>query len=588
MAVQQSAGKFKIEVEGVEVPKDIDNLLSSAVIDSNLHQPDLFILSFRDPHRAVFTKTGAKIGSKIKVTAFSKAAPAGDILLTGEVTALEVEHDGSGTFTVLRGYDQSHLLFRGRYTETYQNMTSADIAQKVAERANLQVGQIDPTSPVFPYVSQNNSNDWLFLKKLAADVGYEVLVDDGKLYFRQPASSSAGPAGGSLTNTDDPLALTMGAHILRLRSVITSADQVGQVEVRGWDPLQKITVIGTAPAGTTSAMVGTDPATLASTFGSATLYGVGVPYANQTEVDTAAKALADHISSSFAELEGVARGNSKLKAGVAVSLSLIGDPFDGKYSLTSVRHRYEPSDGYTTAFTVSGRNQRSILGLASAGSPGGGPGASAPPIAGVVPALVTDVNDPNNLGRIKVSFPWLSDTYASDWARMVQVGAGDNRGASFLPEVNDEVLVAFEQGDWRRPYVIGSLHNGVDTPMLGTGLIDGTSGAVKRRGLISKNGHALLFFDDSSADGTALMTGDHNLRISLNAGTTTIKVTSSGKITIEGSDDINITSTGGGITLDAQDALTLSGQSVSISAQSSVSISANADVTVAGQPIKLN
>jgi uncharacterized protein involved in type VI secretion and phage assembly len=148
--------------------------------------------------------------------------------------------------------------------------------------------------------------------------------------------------------------------------------------------------------------------------------------------------------------------------------------------------------------------------------------------------------------------------------------------------------VAFEQGDWRRPYVIGSLHNGVDTPMLGSGLIDGTSGAVKRRGLISKNGHALLFFDDPSADGTALMTGDHNLRISLNAGTTTIKVTSSGKITIEGSDDINITSTGGGITLDAQDALTLSGQSVSISAQSSVSISANADVTVAGQPIKLN
>ncbi len=195
-------GSSSYEVDGTEVPSDVDNLLTSAIVDSNLHQPDLFVLSFRDPDRAVLSKTGAKIGSKIKVSAFSNAAPSGDLLLTGDVTALEVEHDGAGTFTVLRGYDESHLLFRGRYTETYQNMTAADIAQKVAQRANLQPGQIDSTSPVFPYVSQNNSNDWMFLKKLAADIGYEVLVEDGKLHFRQPASSSAGPAAGSLTNTD--------------------------------------------------------------------------------------------------------------------------------------------------------------------------------------------------------------------------------------------------------------------------------------------------------------------------------------------------------------------------------------------------
>ena len=156
-------------------------------------------------------------------------------------------------------------------------MTAADIAQKVAQRANLQPGQIDSTSPVFPYVSQNNSNDWMFLKKLAADIGYEVLVEEGKLHFRQPASSSAGPAAGSLTNTTDPLALTMGAHILRLRSIVTSADQVGQVEVRGWDPSQKQKVVSTSPAGTSSASVGTSPSNLASVFGNATLYGVGVP-----------------------------------------------------------------------------------------------------------------------------------------------------------------------------------------------------------------------------------------------------------------------------------------------------------------------
>ncbi len=205
----------------------------------------------------------------------------------------------------------------------------------------------------------------------------------------------------------------------------------------------------------------------------------------------------------------------------------------------------------------------------------------------MVPALVTDVNDPNQLGRVKISFPWLSDSFTSDWARMVQVGAGNNRGASFLPEVNDEVLVAFEQGDWRRPYVLGLLHNGVDKPMQGSNLIDSSSGAVRRRGLISKNGHALIFFDDSSSNGAALMTGDHNLRISLNAGTTTVKVSSTGKVEIEASQDISIKSSAG-ISVEAQNELNLKGQSVSINAQGSVSISGTADVTVTGTPIKLN
>ena len=74
-AVQESAGKFKIEIDGTEVPKDVDNLLTSAIVDSNLHQPDLFVLSFRDPDRTVVSKTGAKIGSKVRVTAFSDCSP---------------------------------------------------------------------------------------------------------------------------------------------------------------------------------------------------------------------------------------------------------------------------------------------------------------------------------------------------------------------------------------------------------------------------------------------------------------------------------------------------------------------------------
>ena len=72
---------------------------------------------------------------------------------------------------------------------------------------------------------------------------------------------------------------------------------------------------------------------------------------------------------------------------------------------------------------------------------------------------------PSNQGRVELGeFPWLSDDYVSDWARTVQPGAGKDRGAMVLPEVGDEVLVAFEQGDPQRPYVLGGLFNGIDTP----------------------------------------------------------------------------------------------------------------------------
>jgi phage protein D len=573
MAVQQTAGKFKIAVADNEIPADVDHLLLSAVIETNTNEPDMFVLTFRDADRSVLQKTGAKIGAKISITAFSDATSGGDKLLSGEVTALEVEHDTTGTFTIIRGYDTSHRLFRGRHSESYQNVTYSDVVKKVAQRAGLPVGQVDDSSPVHPVVGQTNVSDWELLQRMARDIGYHVAVTEGKLDFRKPTDSSDGPGGGNMQGSN-PLELTMGVHLLRLRSVVTAAEQVPQVQVRGWDPKQKQALVSSAPAKTATATISLKPADLAGTFSSPSLVSATIPYATQPEVDHAAAALSDHVSGTFAEVDGLARGNPKLKAGTAISLSLVGDPFDGKYTLTSVRHAYDPHDGYTTAFVVSGRNQRSVLGLVSGGS---SPAGST--VAGVVPALVTDVRDPEDLGRVKVTFPWLSDNYTSDWTRVAQVGAGSQRGAVFLPEVNDEVLVAFDRGDWRQPYVLAGLHNGVDKPPLGPGLVDGSTGAVKRRGMVSKDGHMLIFFDDPSKDGVALLTGDKGLKISLNKTQTTISISSSGQVKIEGSQDVSIKS-GANLTLQGGSKLSLSAPSIEIKA--------DADVTVSGTPIKLN
>ncbi len=86
---------------------------------------------------------------------------------------------------------------------------------------------------------------------------------------------------------------------------------------------------------------------------------------------------------------------------------------------------------------------------------------------GAFPATVTDIKDPDSQGRVKVKLPWSPDTgdgVYDVWARLAVLMAGGNRGSWFVPDVGDEVLVVFEAGDARRPYVIGALWNGSDAP----------------------------------------------------------------------------------------------------------------------------
>jgi uncharacterized protein involved in type VI secretion and phage assembly len=86
---------------------------------------------------------------------------------------------------------------------------------------------------------------------------------------------------------------------------------------------------------------------------------------------------------------------------------------------------------------------------------------------GVYPALVSDIRDPEGQGRVRVTLPWSPDTDGGryeTWARLATFMGGANRGSWFVPDVNDEVLIVFEGGDARRPYVIGAMWNGSDSP----------------------------------------------------------------------------------------------------------------------------
>jgi phage protein D len=565
---------FVVEVAGNALPADVEPLLASVYVDDSLNLPDLFVLRFRDPDRGVLAKAGLEIGTPVRVSVLTGEEQTPALLVDGEVTSLEVDFDETGTFTVVRGYDHAHRLFRGRGTYAYTQVTASDVVTTVARRAQLDLGDVQSTTTVFDHVAQSGTSDWQFLEALARDIGFEVAVREGKLDFRAPRTASTAP--GIEHADEDPLVLQLGADLLRFRSIVTAAEQVSEVQVRGWDVAQKRALIGTAPARTDTAQLGgTDPAKLAEAFGSPVYVSGDVPYGTQAEVDVAATAMADQLAGAFAEFSGLARGNPRLRADVAFSISNVGEPFDGKYTITSSRHQYDPVTGYTTALTVSGRQERSLLGLTTGG---GGRGST----AGVLVAQVSDANDPQTQGRVRLTFPSLSDDYVSDWARTVQPGAGRDRGAVVLPEVGDEVLVVRDGAG--RPYVLGGLFNGIDTPPNGpVDVVDGGTGAVNRRSVVSRRGHRIDLLDqDGRKEGISLTTGDDALRLVLDATGTSVTVHSDGTVAVEGAK---------GVVVDAQQSkLELKGATVEITATQGVAVdSGGGGVTVkAGTALDLS
>jgi phage protein D len=565
----------KIEVGGTALGADLEVLLEQVVVDDHLHLPDMFLLRFRDTGRDVLKRGQFQVGATVKVTVPAAGAGQGDVLIDGEVTALEAEYDALGSRAIVRGYDGSHRLHRGRTTQTYRNVKDSDIAKTVAQRVGLGTGTIDDSRTTHDQVSQVNLSNWDFLNARAAEIGFEVAVSEGKLHFRQPSPSSEAPAEGDLTSST-PLQLVFGSDLLEFRPRVSSAEQVKQVQVRGWDPKRKEAVVGSAPAGTTSAALASTPAKMAQTFGNPTYTSVDRPFSSQGEVDAEAKAIAEQIGSAVAEAEGVARGNPKLHAGAAVSIAVVAEDFAGRYTLTHTRHLFD-AQGYRTSFEVSGRQDRSLLGLVAGGGGKNGAAAAAA-MGGVVVALVTNNADPDGMGRVKLKFPWLSDSYESDWARMTQAAAGPDSGACFLPEVNDEVLVAFEFGDVGKPVVVGGLHNGKDKPRLGDGLFD--NGQVKRRGLVSRRGHRVVLFDDAGKSGIALLSSDGNLRVSLNETKNEIHLYCQGKIVLEAQGDLTLSSQQN-VTVQAQSQLKLEGQA-------GASLTSSAQVQVQGALVKIN
>ena len=194
---------------------------------------------------------------------------------------------------------------------------------------------------------------------------------------------------------------------------------------------------------------------------------------------------------------------------------------------------------------------------------------------GVVVGVVTNNQDPDSMHRVKVRFPWLNNDVESNWARVASPMAGPDRGVYYLPEVDDEVLVAFEHGRVDHPYVLGSLWNGKDDPPESN-----DNGENNHRTIKSRSGHIVRLNDAAGSETIEIIdkTGDNRIVIN----------TAQNSITIEANSDITIKSATGKLTMEANGIELKSQAGITAQAALSLDLKANAQVTVKGATIHLN
>lgn len=616
-------------------------MLVRTVVDTHLHLPDMFELTFFDDDGDLVSKAGLEIGTKIEIKAPKPGKDENISLIKGEVTSIEAICEGYLIFTVVRGYEKAHRLQRARRTRTFVNMTDSDIAKEVAQNAGLDIGDVQETSAAHDHIAQVAQTDWEFLTQRAREIGYETGVVGGEFFFRIASgrTDGGGGLGGALGAVASAAAsmlgladkLTFKDNLLSFHPRISAANITPDVEVRVWDSKDARVVSSQSEAKTGTVSIDKqEPKKLANSFTDGLIPPLpslpalppipGLPKIDfgtspsntayvvvdrplafgssaDSAVEKAAKGVADHISSTFAEAEGNAVGDPSIQAGAQVDIDGVPEQFKGKWTVTNARHIFDPMEnGYHTKFWVSGRQNRNLLGLTS-----GGQQQNRAQFPGLVCGVVTNVSDPDKLGRVKVALPWLSPDFESDWARVIQVGAGPRSGALFLPEVGDEVGIGFEFGDPRRPYVLGGLINSNSDYGPLSSAVSG-SGAVNERGFATPAGNRLQFTDDLPPgppglppikSSMVLGTKDDKLSLTIDqvAGTITLSCdpappaskTPSGSLTIEcpGLGQIAIKAGMGGLKLETDGQLELNGKL-------GVKIESAAITEVKGSLLKLN
>jgi phage protein D/phage baseplate assembly protein gpV len=571
-----TAPLYQVLIDGDEIDPVEANSVHEIKITDWLRLPDVCTLAVGyqakkegNPYQPL-DDSKFEVGAKLEVKLGGMDDNTTKTLFKGEIAAVEPDFQAGSVHMVVRAYDRSHRMMRARKQRAFLNKTVSDIAKEVAQDYGFNVSVKSSGEPL-DFVLQHNETDWEFLWRIARRIGFEFLVTgDTEAEFGPP-------------KLEDEVELSYPEDLHSFRPRITAIQQVEKVNVRGFDLKGKKEVLSTKDRPNQLTEAGIKRSDVLSKYSGDALEISGQSFSSKAEADQIAQSMLDQLANAYLAAEGSCFGNPDIKAGTKLKITGVGADFSGTYRAAKVRHLLG-AGGYTTEFSNS-VGEHTILGQAGGGNSG--------PlrIDSILVGVVTNNKDPQKWGRVQIKLPALSNE-ETFWAPVLTPSAGKERGLMMLPVPDEQVIVAFENGDPSYPYVLGSMFNGKDTPGEELAVTDGSFAiksdekarieAKKDINLKTTEGKWIIQVDQGEItedvkspgnytgnfDGAYKVTAKQAITIESNQGVT-IKAP---QISVEADATMSLKAKGQ-LSVESQGVLELKGATVMVSGQAAVNIS---------------
>ncbi len=482
----------------------------------------------------------------------------------GIVTKIDLQNSIDGINTVIiEAHSPTIAMDGGPRNEFYQDQKASDIIGAILRNHPVSLGKVESTQGTLSFSVQYRETDYQYVMRLASAAGLFAHYDGKE--FRVTKAGTADVEELVWRETLGAFTLGLGTAAAEFNSQVYNYEQ-NRVFTQDSKSLSQQAALSEVSKISPDSSKEIYPDSGFSTFAKT------VPDAQSLD-----QALQLERGRSMGRMIAC-RGQSvipKVAPGHCVKVKGM-NRLDATYWVLAVRHVFDESGKYHNAFACTPvdiafpkyRSARST-------------------IADIQRAVVVDNNDPDKLGRIKVQFPWCESS-ETPWVRLVTMHAGKERGWVCLPEIDDEVLVGYEQGSPDLPIILGAMYNGENVPPG-----DAVNDVNNVKMFITKSGNSIVFKDTEGSEEVHLITKDGKNKITMKVGGPTV-IESEGAINIKGGGDITIE--GANISLKSDGKIEMkSGMDTKIEASANLDTKAGAQlqiqgmtVTVKGTPIQLN
>jgi phage protein D/phage baseplate assembly protein gpV len=448
--------RIDVQLDGQSLSESAAATLEEVRVQRRLSQPSLCELTFYSGRDSLVAVQDISAGSTLRLIVPST----GMSLFQGEVTAVEYAYGAAHGQTVrVRCYDQLHRLRKRQPVRVHVQVTPEELARELVADLGLSV-EASESGPLLQRIIQYRQSDLDLLVETARRFGLYLVLQEDVLHLT------------TLEGTGESIQLALGKTLLEARVEVNGDPACRSVLAKGWD----LSRVEAHEARVNSAHVGRSvdaeaPPEKFGVDGERTLADELLQ--DDRHAEAIAQAELDLRIQREVTLWGVAEGNPDLVPGAGVDVSGLAGHISGKYVLTSVTHQINRQTGFVSEITTAPPNFENRPKAASAGW-----------------GTVTRVDDPDQLGRVRVSLPAIGNV-ETEWLGVVAAGAGSGKGLVVMPAVGDHVLMLFLGGDASQGVVLGGLF-GVHGP--GDYGVDGNS---IQRFTLSTPGGQKIRLDDS-------------------------------------------------------------------------------------------